>query len=102
MPTPPNESPPRMGDHVHHEPSGEDWVVLYTDGENLGWMGWPPGEAKLSDCTVVTRCTDETHQREITRIVTRDRLNAREHKALRLAGVTRDGITPGGSTSRSG
>lgn len=54
---------PRCGDHVHHRPSDEKWVVAYADegtGE-MAWAGWPDGVAKLSDCELVYRCSDEEH-----------------------------------------
>ena len=46
------------GDHVHHGPTGEDWVVQYVRGDRLAWCGWPPGEAQLSDCTLIRKATD--------------------------------------------
>lgn len=51
----------RAGDIVHHEPTGEDWVVAYVDGEYLAWCGWPAGEARLSDCRLTKPCSDEEH-----------------------------------------
>jgi hypothetical protein len=51
----------RAGDTVHHEPTGEDWVVAYVDGDYLAWCGWPAGEAKISDCWLKKSCTDEEH-----------------------------------------
>lgn len=51
----------RAGDHVHHTPSKEDWVVAYVDGEYLAWVGWPDGEAKASDCWLKKSCTDAEH-----------------------------------------
>jgi hypothetical protein len=53
----------RCGDHVHHGPTGENWVVAYVDGEYLAWCGWPAGEAKLADCTLVKACDDVEHLR---------------------------------------
>lgn len=47
------------GDHVHHDPTGEDWVVAYVRGDRLAWCGWPEGEAALSDCTLLTKATPE-------------------------------------------
>lgn len=44
-------------DHVHHAPSGEDWVVAYVRGDCLAWCGWPPGEAALADCTLLKQAT---------------------------------------------
>lgn len=43
------------GDHVHHHPTGEDWVVRYVKGDRMSWLGWPPGEAKLSDCLLIKK-----------------------------------------------
>lgn len=51
----------RCGDHVHHGPTGEDWIVAFVDGEHLAWCGWPEGMAKLSDCTLIKACTDDEH-----------------------------------------
>lgn len=44
-------------DHVHHAPSGEDWVVAYVRGDRLAWCGWPEGEAALADCTLLKKAT---------------------------------------------
>lgn len=44
-------------DHVHHAPSGEDWVVAYVRGDRLAWCGWPQGEAALADCTLTKKAT---------------------------------------------
>lgn len=51
----------RAGDHVHHGPTDEDWVVAYVDGRKLAWCGWPAGEARLDDCTLIKSCTDDEH-----------------------------------------
>ena len=53
----------RAGDHVFHKPTGETWVVAYVDGDYLAWCGWPEGEAKLADCELVKRASDEEHLR---------------------------------------
>ena len=53
----------RAGDHVLHRPSGETWVLAYVDGDHLAWCGWPAGEAKISDCELVRRATDDEHTR---------------------------------------
>lgn len=62
---------PRCGDTVHHRPSGEDWLVAYADParDELAWCGWPPGVAKLSDCDLVERCTDEEHAALVAQIL---------------------------------
>lgn len=40
-------------DHIHHGPSGEDWVVAYVRGDRLVCCGWPESMADLSDCTLI-------------------------------------------------
>ena len=44
------------GDEVHHEPTGEDWVVKRVgedaDGGFVEPAGWPPCRARASDCEV--------------------------------------------------
>lgn len=47
------------GDHVHHAPSGEDWVVLHVDGAYLHPAGWPACLADLADCTLIEKGTPE-------------------------------------------
>ena len=47
------------GDHVHHAPSGEDWVVAYVRGDRLAWCGWPHGEAATADCTLLKKATPD-------------------------------------------
>lgn len=53
----------RAGDSVYHSPSRETWTVAYHDGDYIAWVGWPPGEAKTKDCTLVSRATDEEHRK---------------------------------------
>jgi hypothetical protein len=50
----------KTGDTVFHRPSGETWTVAYADhaGGWMSWLGWPPGEAKISDCDLVEECTE--------------------------------------------
>ena len=51
----------KCGDHIHHEPSGEDWVVAYVNGDHLVCQGWPESAAKLSDCVLIKSCSFEEH-----------------------------------------
>lgn len=48
-----------VGDTVHHEPTGEDWVVrrvgIDSDGGFVEPAGWPPCRARASDCTVLKK-----------------------------------------------
>ena len=78
------------GDHVHHAPSGEDWVVAYVRGDRLAWCGWPEGEAALADCTLLKKATPAERDkllREIanTTAVDRRATYARDRLMLRRA-----------------
>lgn len=53
------KQPIDTGDTVHHKPSGENWIVACVEGDQLSWCGWPEGIAKLSDCELVEKATDE-------------------------------------------
>ena len=48
------------GDYVLHRPTGEKWVVACVEGEYLSWMGWPEGMAKLADCELLEKATEES------------------------------------------
>lgn len=47
------------GDAVRHVPTGETWIVAYVRGAYLAWCGWPPGEARVSDCTLPAKASPE-------------------------------------------
>jgi hypothetical protein len=47
------------GDYVKHIPSGESWTVAYVRGDRLAWCGFPLGEARLSDCELISKCPAE-------------------------------------------
>ena len=47
------------GDHVHHGPTGEDWVVAYVQGDRIAWCGWPCGESRLEDCRLIRAASEE-------------------------------------------
>ena len=51
--------PFRAGDHVHHEPSGENWM-LGVDEEDGRVMpcGWPATIADAKHCTLIKAATD--------------------------------------------
>ena len=61
----------RCGDHVHHAPSDEEWVVAWADYESgdLAWCGWPNGMARLSDCTLIKIATDEEHAKTLAGVL---------------------------------
>lgn len=62
------------GDTVRHRPTGEEWIVARVKGDKLAWIGWPPGWADLSDCTLVEKATPKYKL-----ITLRDIANSRGH-----------------------
>ena len=49
-----------IADHVHHGPTGENWIVAAVALDRLYWCGWPfGGSALLSDCTLTRKATKE-------------------------------------------
>lgn len=78
----------RAGDIVHHEPTGEDWVVAYVQGDRLAWCGWPAGEANLNDCWLKKTCTDAEHRDWLERIAKSD------GKRARMARAAIDALSP--------
>lgn len=46
-------------DIVLHRPTDEQWLVAYVKGDRLAWCGWPEGEAKTEDCTLLKKATEE-------------------------------------------
>jgi hypothetical protein len=63
---------PRCGDVVRNLKNGEEWLVAWAHGNYLAPWGWPNGIARLSDCEVVTRCTDEDHAKAVSEWLDRD------------------------------
>ena len=51
----------RTGDTVIYNQNGERWIVAYVDGDYMSWVGWPEGEARTADCTLVRECSDNEH-----------------------------------------
>jgi len=73
----------KTGDTVRHIPSGETWVVAYVRPEtnDLAWLGWPEGLARLSDCELVKSCSEEESLRWL-RDMAKSK-GARQHHAER-------------------
>lgn len=74
----------RAGDHVHHKPSGEDWVILWADYSTgyLAPAGWPASEAQIQHCDVTKSLSDDEHQEFLDSIATSD--HAPCQKAIRM------------------
>lgn len=54
----------RAGDTVHHQPSGEDWVLACDEyQEGVMPAGWPESRAKASDCKLIEAAADESRLR---------------------------------------
>jgi hypothetical protein len=79
------------GDHVHHNPSGEDWVVAYVRGEHLVACGWPHSMARLADCHLIKKASEASRD-DLLQCMARGNNNdyrtryARERLALLTSG----------------
>lgn len=74
---------PRLGDVMQCHGSNELITVAWCDGERLSWLGYPDGGSMLlKDCTMVQRCTDEQHERELKRIANSDGRTASKAYAM--------------------
>lgn len=84
----------RAGDHVRHRPSGETWVVAFADYESgdLAWCGWPEGLARLADCYLVQKASDDEHARIVAQIIDAGGMRALGVQRLYLKG--QDAILP--------
>lgn len=58
----------KTGDEVRHAPTGETWTVAYVEGDRLAWCGWPPGEARLADCTLLRSCSEDESRELLVRL----------------------------------
>jgi hypothetical protein len=78
----------RTGDIVRHYPSGEDWVVAWADHET-GYMapcGWPTCQAKIADCSILKRATDEAYDALVDQLALSGRSDAHKAAAIRAMG----------------
>lgn len=87
--------PFRTGDSILHKPTGETWVCAWADPETgyLSWLGWPPGEAKISDFELAKAVTDEEHRDRLRDLKESARPDAA--RALRLYGDPDPPLTAG-------
>jgi len=58
----------RIGDTVHHIPSGESWILARVDDRHVYPLGWPCCRADRSDCTLIEECSDAEHRNLISRL----------------------------------
>lgn len=78
--------PFRTGDSILHKPSGETWVCAWADPATgyLFWLGWPPGEARISDFELAKAVDDEGHRKWLLELKHSARRDV--GRALRLYG----------------
>lgn len=76
------------GDHVHHTPSGEDWLVAYVKGDRLAWCGWPDGQAALADCTLTRKATALERDDLLQEMATISGNDSRRNYARQRLGLT--------------
>lgn len=77
----------RTGDHVLHNPSGEEWIVAWADYAT-GYMapcGWPTCEARIADCTIISRASDENSDDLVEKLLTSGRTDAHRASQIRAA-----------------
>ncbi len=76
----------RTGDTVFHRPTGERWIVAFANEERdeLAWVGWPDGHARLSDCELRKSCSDEQSDRLLREIADSSGTGARQRYARRV------------------
>ena len=75
------------GDTVKHGPTGETWTVAYVQGDYLAWCGWPEGEARLSDCTLIEPATDEYRAKLLNDLANMPENDARRRYARHRLGL---------------
>lgn len=78
----------RCGDVVKHRPSDENWIVAFADYEanELAPAGWPDSRADISDCDIVSRCSDEEYRRWVSEWTSLKTPCSRRSRVLRLYG----------------
>ena len=69
------------GDVAQHGPTGETWTVAYVQGDRLAWCGWPEGEARLADCTLVEKATSRERDRLLREMAAMTGSDARQRYA---------------------
>ena len=79
------------GDIVLHRPTGETWVVAGVIGDTLMWVGWPEGCAKLSDCELQEKATQNERNELLQRLSKMNGDDIRKRHAQRmLEGINDD------------
>lgn len=58
----------RIGDTVHHKPTGEDWLVARVLHDGIFCAGWPCTKGYFQDMHVIERCSDKQHADLVERL----------------------------------
>jgi hypothetical protein len=73
----------RAGDHIHHAPTGEDWLLAADERDGrVICCAWPEALGNASDCTLVRAVSDEDHVKVLRAVA--------EHDGLRGVWARRD------------
>jgi hypothetical protein len=65
----------RAGDHIHHAPTGEDWLLAADERDGrVICCGWPESLGNASDCTLVRGVSDEDHLKVLRAVAKHDGL----------------------------
>lgn len=77
----------RAGDHVHHGPTGEEWVLAFGDLEDgtgrVSPCGWPACLADAKDCTLIEAASDEDHLKTLRDVAD---IRGSDFRAIRAQG----------------
>lgn len=79
----------RTADAVFHRPTGEEWLVAYAEPERdeVVPCGWPCCVAKISDCDLIERASDEASHRLLLDLANMSEHDMRRSWARRKLGV---------------
>lgn len=77
----------RTGDTVLHKPTGEEWLVACVQGDNISWVGWPEGTAKIADCVLIERGTDDERHKLLLSMANMSGDDHRKRYARNVLGI---------------
>jgi len=55
----------RAGDTIKHKPSGQNYVIGWIEGFELGTLSAPQQVLAIADCELLHACDDATHAQVI-------------------------------------
>ena len=77
----------KTGDVVLHRPTGERWLVAYSENGYVCACGWPETLAKESDCELIRSASDEERAALLKEIADKPAHDTRREYARRKLGM---------------